>query len=337
MLTIAAYSLDLPSYACAQLRLLGPAAALRRRVELRWAATSDGRDYAIDAAAMDGADVVVFQRYFPMEATWPLVVRALGSGKPVIYEMDDNFLAVPLDHPMRQRLEPVEPFARELLARASVVTVSSPELGKAFAGLARRVEVLPNFLDERLWGSMSARRPAPVRIVFAGTPSHAPDLEIVTPALTRIKERFGNGVELFFMGCAPKSLEATVLPFSEDYAAYARALSSLAPDIGIAPLGDTAFNRCKSAVKWLEYSALGAAGVYADLPPYSVVRPGISGLKAAGDERAWEEALVRLIEDASFRNEMGQRARSEVLGRWGLKNGAEHFFKAWKRAADADS
>ena len=122
MLTIAVYSLDLPSYACAQLRLLGPAAVLRRQVELRWAATSDGRDYAIDASAMDAADVVVFQRYFPMEATWPLVERALGSGRPVIYEMDDNFLAVPRDHPMHQRLEPGKPLAGELLARAALVT-----------------------------------------------------------------------------------------------------------------------------------------------------------------------------------------------------------------------
>ena len=34
---------------------------------------------------------------------------------------------------------------------------------------------------------------------------------------------------------------------------------------------DTPFNRAKSAVKWQEYAAIGAAGLYADLPPYQAV------------------------------------------------------------------
>lgn len=341
MLTIAAYSLDLPAYACARLRLLGPATALRGLVAMRWGAASDGRDYAIDAAAMDGADLIVFQRYFPMERTWPLVERALGSGRPVVYDVDDNFLAVPGHHPMRERLAPVQPFARELLSRAALVTVSSAELKRAFAGLARKVEVLPNFLEERLWAGARPKSPAavpedgkPVRVVYAGTPSHARDLAIAAPALTRLKERFGAGVELVFMGCAPPGIEAESVPFSEDYAGYARTLAGLAPDIGIAPLEDTPFNRCKSAVKWLEYSALGAAGVYSDLPPYALVRHGETGLKVGDDSGEWERALARLVEDASSRRAMGRRAAGEVFGRFGLTAGAMAYFKAWKRVAD---
>jgi len=370
MLTLAAYSLDLPAYACAQLRLIGPASRLAGRVELRLGAVSDGRDYAIDASAMDGADAVVFQRYFPMEPTWPLVERALESGRPVIFDLDDNFLAVPEDHPMRDRLAPVAPYARELLARADLVTVSSPELARAFRGLARTVAVLPNFLDERLWtfprtprgpaahyqdglagpGRASARGPggphltpenpatggdAPVRVVFAGTPSHAADLALMAPALARVKERFGEGVELVFLGCpAPEGLDARSLPFGEDYAGYARTLAGLAPDIGLAPLAGNAFNRCKSAVKWLEYSALGAAGVYADLPPYAPVRHGLTGLKAAGDADAWERAVSLLVQDADLRRALGDRARAEVLARWGLTRGAEGYYKVWRRAVD---
>jgi glycosyltransferase involved in cell wall biosynthesis len=345
MLTIAAYSLDLPSYACARLRLLGPASLLRDRVEMHWAAASNGRDYAIDAQAMDGADLIIFQRYFPMRETWPLVERALSSGVPVIYEVDDNFLAVPGEHPMRERLAPVEPFARELLSRADMVTVSTTQLKRAFADLAKKVEVLPNFLDERLWGHAEGAESGgedvpddgPVRVVFAGTPSHGRDLALVLPALAALKAKYGSGVEFMFMGCAPEGLEATVLPFDEDYAGYAATLAALGAHIGIAPLFDDAFNRCKSAVKWLEYSALGMAGVYADLPPYSRVRQGETGFKAGSDPAAWEKALSALIGSPDLRRAVGERARAEVLARCGLTAGAGGFFTVWERAARARS
>lgn len=361
MITIAAYSLDLPAYACARLRLLGPAAHLAGRVEMRWGAKSDGANYAIDAKALEGADLVIFQRYFPMEGTWPLVERALASGIPVIYETDDNFLAVPQEHPMHARLAPVVPFARELVARASLVTVSTAELARAFTGIAREVLVLPNYLDERLWGGL-ARAPggpvepdaeastgaapgdtavgakalggkAPMRVAFAGTPSHADDLERLAPALWRVKERFGAGVEFVFMGVAPHGLESHTLPFEADYAAYARRLAGIRPDIGLAPLADNPFNRCKSAVKWLEYSALGAAGIYADLPPYKAVRHGATGLKAGADPNQWEQALSLLLTDESLRRSLGARARAAVLGGFDLTRGAQAFYTAWRRAA----
>ena len=339
MLTLAVYSLDLPAYACAWLRLLGPAAALKGRVDIRWAARSDGASYAISAEAMQGADAVVFQRYFPMRETWPLVERALASGLPVIYETDDNFLAVPEDHPMRQRLEPVVPFAAELLARADCVTVSTPEHKRALAGRARRVEVLPNLVDERLWGQTArqegeapggAGSGGPVRIVFAGTPSRSGDLAFLAPVLAGIRERFGRGVAFTFLGCALPGLDAREITFQEDYAGYARALAALRPDIGLAPLADSPFNRCKSAVKWLEYSALGAAGVYADLPPYAWVRHGETGLKAGPDPGLWYDALKRLIRDTTLRDRLGRQARAEVMSRWSLRAGAEGYLRLWR-------
>ncbi len=388
MLTLAVYSLDLPAYACARLRLLGPAQALAGKVELRWAASSNGSDYAISAEAMQGADAVIFQRYFPMRETWPLVAHALDSGLPVFYETDDNFLAVPKTHPMRQRLEPVIPFAAELLARADCVTVSTPELQRAFASRARRVEIVPNLIDQGLWGALDKRaQPAPgpapsasgqavqslgglvntgtatrlaasttqssfgkapgkdtsasekdgprgpVRVVFAGTPSRREDLEFLAPALAQAKHRFGDGVSFTFLGCSllgMPELNARVIPFQDDYAGYASTLAALRPDIGLAPLADSPFNRCKSAVKWLEYSALGAAGVYADLPPYAPVRSGVTGLIAPADPAQWRKALELLIADTALRTRLAGQAKAEVLARHSLAAGAKGYLRLWR-------
>ncbi len=348
MLTVAAYSLDLPRYACARLRLLAPAQALGGRVALRWACRSDGADYAIDASALDGADLVVFQRHFPMRETWPLVERALSGPAPVLYDLDDNYLDVPPDHPMADRLAPVVPYARELAARADLVTVSCPELARALTRNLSRdqaractpVAVLPNLLEEALWRPATpdlspdqAEGPRPLRVVFAGTPTHRADLEPLGPVLGRVARRFGPAVEMVFMGCdPPPGVPARCAPFLDGYADYARALASLAPDIGLAPLADTPFNRCKSAVKWLEYSALGAAGIYQDLPPYADVRHGMTGLKASTPEE-WEDCLIRLLEDHALRRRLGDAARAEVLSRWGLAAGARRYLDCWLDAA----
>lgn len=335
MLVIAAYSLELPAYACARYRVLGPASRLRGRVELRWGAASDGRDYAIDASAMDGADLILFQRYFPSRATWPLVERALSSGLPVIYETDDDFLHVPPDHPMAARLAPGAPHVAELAARASLVTVSTPALARSFRDTARAVRVLPNRLDERLWPVRPGgeRSPGPLRVAYAGTPGRGGDFAEAAAALARVKARHAQALEVVFLGFDPGGdLADRVLPFREDYAPYARELAALAPDIALAPLADTAFNRCKSAVKWLEYSAAGAAGIFSDAPAYQAVRHGVTGLKASGAQ-GWEEALEALIRDEPLRLGLARAAQAEVFSGWGLDRGAEQFHAAWRGAA----
>ncbi len=339
-LSVAVYSLDLPRYACARLRILDPARALGDRVRVTWAATSDGRNYAVDAVAMDAADLVVFQRFFPMRDTWPVVDRALGSGRPVLYDLDDHFGAVPPDHPMAARLASVAPFCRDLAARADALTVSTPELGRVFADVARRVEVLPNLVDERLFSVARGRsRPpgSPVRIVYAGTSSHADDLDMILPALVAVKNRFGGGVELFFFGCSPAagmpSVPATVLDFTDDYGEYARRLAMLAPDIGLAPLRDTPFNRAKSDIKALEYAALGAAGVLSDLAPYRVPGAEPLGIPVGPDPRDWEEAVSRLVADEPFRKKIAGRARAEAVSRRGLAGHARMYGDFWEAMA----
>ena len=49
---------------------------------------------------------------------------------------------------------------------------------------------------------------------------------------------------------------------------YPCKLASIRPDIGLCPLTDTAFNRCKSPIKWMEYAMAGAATVASPVEPY---------------------------------------------------------------------
>ncbi|NDY57685.1 glycosyltransferase family 4 protein [Desulfovibrio sulfodismutans] len=333
-LTVAVYSLELVRYACARVRFLDPARALGGRLRLVWGAKSDGQNYALDSRAMDEADVVAFQRCFPMRETWPLVERALSSGKPVVYDVDDHFEALPDGHPLAQRMTPMLPYCRELARRARAICVSTQELAKAFSDVPGRVAVAPNLIDERIFTAPRRTRDdpsRPVRIVYAGSPTHMADLDMIAPALTRIVEQFGDAVELYFFGCAPRdpilAARSRQLDFFDDYTAYARKLVELAPDIGLAPLRDTPFNRAKSNIKALEYGALGVAGVYSDLPPYQNPDggPGAFGPLVGPDPGVWEKTIARLVTDAKLRGKIAARARGLAVAEYGLSRHAQVY------------
>jgi glycosyltransferase involved in cell wall biosynthesis len=80
-------------------------------------------------------------------------------------------------------------------------------------------------------------------------------------------------------------------------------------DIGVIPLVDRRFNRCKSDLKFLEYSMMGIPSVVSKLVPYeTAVQHGANGF-LAGNPKDWLKSLRRLIEDPGLRDEMGGRAR----------------------------
>jgi glycosyltransferase involved in cell wall biosynthesis len=334
-LRIAVFSLELPHYACALLRVLLPARAAG--VELVWAAQSDGVNYAINEDAIQGCDLILVQRAFPQAGTWPLIERLLTSSMPLVYELDDLLLALPDAHPLKARFALCEPYVLKLLGRADLVTVSAPALARALAPLTKRIEVIPNALPEALWRLRPpARRVrgAPVRVGFAGTESHLPDLELIEPALEEIAKKYKEKIELLFYGCVTARLgalaQARVLPFAEDYAAYCRGLPRLGLHIGLAPLLDSPFNRCKSDVKWQEYAACGAAGVYARLDPYrESVRPGQTGLLAEADPAAWLEAIERLISDPELCMRISQASQAQLAAAT-LSQRAADFARVWR-------
>ena len=99
--------------------------------------------------------------------------------------------------------------------------------------------------------------------------------------LLRLLDDYGPGIGFRFWGVQPPAelLEhpgVTWVPLNIlDYAEFANYLVQQKCDIFIAPLLDNLFNRCKSQIKFLEYSVLGVAGVFSRLEPYkSVITDG---------------------------------------------------------------
>jgi len=340
-LAIAYYGFDDPFAACARLRVYEPVRALGPAIRLLPGVAARGDGHAVSPAAIEAADLILIQRFFPGPATASIMETAFASGKPVLYDTDDDFEGTPPDHPFFPRLAPLLPHIRDTIARAACVTVSTPALAAVYAGRARLVRVLPNFLPDGLWRFAAPPKRPVAAIGFAGTPTHAADLARLAPALGALARRPDFTGRFVFFGCpTPPDFPTgtTAVPFAADYAAYADRLPRLGLSIGLAPLADTPFNQAKSAVKWQEYTAAGAACVCADLPPYrEVVEDGRTGLLVGPDPRDWAQAVAWLAGDVGLRRRMALQAR-ETLDRSHLLSAkAPVYGELWRDIAQGGS
>ncbi len=192
------------------------------------------------------------------------------------------------------------------------------ELGPGFRGKVSR------YLS--LWSryaldALPATGPKRKVIGYMGTFTHDNDLKMVLPALQAVWQRHQKEIEFQIVGVIGntnthqvlKELPVRIFKLTPRKAEYSRFMAwfsrSLHWDIAISPLQDTPFNRCKSDIKFLDYSAIGAAGVYSQVPAYnSSVRHKQTGWLAENNVGAWIEALEELLSSDSLRKRLAQNA-----------------------------
>ncbi len=295
-------------------------------------------DGEFSTAAIKESDVVVFQREFPVNLANYLAVmsQAANLGKPVVMDMDDDLLALPIHHPDRVKLNYAKAQIPILLGmvQAKALTVTTPYLADLLRKYNTNVFVLPNFLDDLLW-HFNPPQVEPVsdkiRIFYMGTVTHVPDLEMLKPAFRALAMKYPGRLEFMFYGANlefAESIPATITNCQSEtfvYADYVKVALSQKANIAIAPVEDIPYNHCKSSIKFFEYSAMGLPGVYSRVTPYSlVVEEGINGFTASKIDE-WIDALSQLIENPQLRESMALAAQDTVRREWLLSDHA-HFW-----------
>jgi glycosyltransferase involved in cell wall biosynthesis len=305
-------------------------AALRDRIEFFLGASRDGTNVSIDLDVIDGADLVLVQRLFPTRATWSVLESILESEKPVVYETEDLLLDPDRTDPEYLRMRLCRPYIIDFLRNADAVTVATSALREEFSTYTQSVHVIPDLVHESLW-TKPVRRPAgPVVLGFSGRPSDESNLELIEEALLDVHTRLRDQIGFVFIGCGTAKLAripgARVLPEPPDYPVRARAVREAGIDIALAPLVDTSFNRCKGRLHWLEYSACGIAGIYADLPGYrESVTHGRTGLLVGPSPQEWAKAIEELVLDRELQISIARSAQQQVLSRHTIAAGASRL------------
>ncbi len=177
----------------------------------------------------------------------------------------------------------------------------------------------------------------PIKIGFMGSSTHQQDIQWLSPVLETLLEKYAGKVNLLFWGCQPPEklrdrpdVLWQAIQF-QSYSEFANYFSQQICDIFIAPLTTNEFNRAKSPLKYLEYSALGVPGVYSKIDPFeSVVKDGENGLLAT-TQNEWFEKIKSLILSPNLRFTLASEAQMRLTRDWMLGN----HFQSWLNAIDS--
>ncbi|MFA5908707.1 MAG: glycosyltransferase [Vicinamibacterales bacterium] len=286
--------------------------------------------FLVTRKAVARADVVVMCHTIdPQHAQILDWIRELR--RPLIYEIDDNLLRIPADIPGLDYLR--EPVRRDTLVaclkQADVVRVYSPELLRILADYNEHVVMVSGPLDWSLMpfdstgsasrgrsrsGSSTGLNTPPVKIVYATGRMEDQIGRMLIEPLRQVLDAHPEA-ELTVWGPRHEALaqhpQVRSLPLIRDYDTFFARFAAEQFAIGLAPLPDDEFHRCKSNNKFREYAACGVAGVYSDMPVYNTfVTHGQTGLLVANTGAAWVEAIGRLVSDASLRAAIGRNAKA---------------------------
>lgn len=311
-------------YGCTYVRLLLPLAHPSVADRLALTHGSDAR--------IPRCDVLIVERH----VLWPeneqlgrlaTVIDACRSrGTRVVYTLDDNLLDLNRERPWLFPTETMRGVIRFLAREADAVVVSTPALGERFARLNPRVHVVPNALDERLFGGPPEPEPArrPLVMGFMGTLTHEADLMMILRPLRGLLRRAHGGIRFEIVGGVEggrfaKALDGLPVRMIEtgDTHEYPKFVTwmrrSVRWDFAIAPLEDNPFTRCKSDLKYLDYAALGIPAIFSGVRPYrETVRHRETGLVVPNEPDAWASALEEMIGDEALRARLARAARDEV-------------------------
>lgn len=289
---------------------------------------------------LDG-DIVIFQMVINPEA----VREAQAMGAKVVYEMDDLLT----EKVGRKEINDDQKFISGMIDSikiADLVTVTTEELAKKARKYNKNVVVLPNYIDTRWWGNpLRVDRIGDIRLGWAGSISHDADLNFLSPIVKRILDEYDN-VKFIHCGSggSSSSSEHTELMYGKDLfkeiPAHRREYflgtstdlwgiksKTLHLDIALAPLVEDEFNKCKSNIKWQEYSMNEWAGVYSDVEAYKDIKHGLK----AKDAEEFYKHIKYLIDNPEERKKLALNAKQAVFENWTIDDHFIEWIEAYKK------
>lgn len=251
---------------------------------------------------------------FPGNATRGLMMaQAQEQGHKVMIEVDDNYLKPPPSIPglrgdwqgkLDRTVYDKHSYAahRKLAQWVDGVIVSTPTLVEVYErATSAPVFLCPNAVDPADWDGTYPENDGPLRIGYAGSPSHMYDFALIDRALDWAS-RAGLSLYKFGLKNTTWRWEHTEAPWTNTLSDYRKSLRVL--DIGLCPLKRGEWHDCKSDLKAMEYTMAGVLPiVQADSPAYA---DWVDVVPSASTEKQWEKVV----------KEIGSMDRAEIFMLW---------------------
>ncbi len=269
------------------------------------------------AEIMTQADILILKNICDPDLL-PLIRDRKKNGKLTVYEIADDLNALQPWNPVYFFYKNKENLAlvNRLASCCDALQTTCHELKRLYGHLNDNCEVFPNQIPH-IPHKRPEKKGTKVIIGWGGSHGHLEDMAEIADSLIEWVNKQPNA-SLHLM-CSepiwklfdplPENKKKRTLPGSmEDYYNFLRTI-----DIGIAPLKDTAFNRSRSDVKFLEYAASGVVPVMAYMEPYTnSVDTGKTGFLFK-DTSHLIIILNQLLENTSLLREITKAARQYVM------------------------
>ena len=231
-------------------------------------------------------------------------VEQLKKNSKIIWQIDDYFWGVPETNPHYQPLTQAIPRLNSALELADEIWTTTQQLASHLP--PEKTKVLPNLLDNADY----EKRPRDHGVCWIGGSTHWADLLLIEDL---------EGPITFFGDIPEKMREYAIIPHQQrllikpnredityhratiDLKKYFDTLKTIEATVGLAPLQDNEFNRCKSPLKIQEYSMMGMVTVASNIPPYSLhIRHGYNGL-LVNEGEDWAEVIAQATPEIAER------------------------------------
>lgn len=241
----------------------------------------------------------------------PIVYERKKSGLPTVFEISDNLLNFQPGNPASAFYENPESRATllKLISIADAVQTSTEPLAEIYS---RFNPNMATFVNQMTSVGVPEEAEGPVTVGWGGSDGHFEDIKEIAPYIAdwvnsrddvkfslmaglRFKPLFSNIPASKFTWLPPGTLE--------QYYEFVQSLH-----VGIAPIRDDEFNRCRSDVKFMEYASRGVVPVCTNAPTYSrTLRNGETGFLFNSPEELIS-TLNRLADDSALRKKVGLAA-----------------------------
>lgn len=250
-------------------------------------------------------DILVTVRGYE-DVTMKIVESAKNAGRFIIYFLDDDLLHIPEYLPSGRILqnEEVKQTLISIINNSNLLWCVNPRIGEMYSQycdgkwILGRVPVKTDSIVERI------KNVNKVKILYAGSSDHSNTVQkYITPAVSKICNEYGSKVEFTFIGVNPKLPELNnvkYIKYINDYNEYKEIVQQGNFDIGIAIILEEDFYQAKYYNKFIEYTSIGAVGIYTNNKPYTViVEDKKNGFLC--DNESWYETLKEVIDNDELR------------------------------------
>ena len=226
-------------------------------------------------------DCFIFSR-LPYPKHFPLINRLYASGKKIIWDIDDELWNVPSSNDAHSICNDLKIWLPFYFNMSSAITTTNSYLAQSISSTygihINKLRILENLIEvndfTKFQDPNKSFSDSKIKIMWSGSQSHAGDLGPIKVLF----DYYRNNPDIIFLffGYLPEEFQhlspndVLHIPYiNKKY--YEPVISLLSPHIALAPLDDTQFNRCKSPIKYLEFSLCNSVSLASNMAPYSDV------------------------------------------------------------------